>query len=1071
MPLQSVEKLFLQECCKYPDTAFQYLLVLRPSSTGEQSDKKEAVDREYSQQIQCLENQTHNTTSIYPTESTTTTFTLPHFFPSDSSPCPEDLQDTFFSSLNKFISASVVRELCSWAYKLTQGGWDRRIVLPEEAEQLRQHARRELNRQVMAQAAVSLFLSDYKVVLNAAELFFKAAEKAKKDPFLEAACNEGKCCCLLCNFLENPSNATHLVTMTMEVTRLLNEAISHYLKGNYTALAIATALKLARFYMSLLTCVEQFHYPQLALDLLDLSPNETDTAEDPSAFFTHYLRQRVLDALAHCDALMAAQAEGLRPPLLHCVAICQTLGFRRKQAYFLDRLGQFEESQHHWSFCYATYHQLIQSFYPSPSDALMIHIPQTTEGHSTHLRIVPRDSLKTNPHSNHRFASWSSVAYHVLHDMAECVRVLGLTDLRIEHVLLLLNCYSRYGVETEEAVVRQLLGELCDVSSEIEDYCSHAALPVRLTALSTACLDPGSIIHQRSLAVDKTFMFVPSFKTRSIGSAGSTGSTGSAEPKKEVWVLGETYRVEVTLQNPLPAPVTVSAIEVLTASSTLRCISARSTVLPAHASTTTHLFVIPTACGEMRFTGLRVQIGHVRSHVIAAALPPIHILVIPSFPQLPVTLSSIPPPLLFGETHAVTLSLRCLKEKVEDVTLQLKLVLGEKEQEQWVFRGEKPGSCVTSTIRFRREDMASTSSLKLVSFPITAGNCAPSFIAYDPSHISRIQSQFPLRPNSCTELPFLLFLTTPLSVCLLLLTSSELHVDVTFSVAADSVYTRVASYTHQFVSEDFALRAADASVAVSLPLAGHTSPLLTQLRSYRQESDAATCSLRCSLACPLAASLFVFVPQRLLPPTTRFTRVTVTSKTGTPPFELLAVKSGLADNTQLAFDPARLTTLQGLWRQSGHRGEETFVLAQHGFFPAHTAMRLVLELNRHVGIPTSEVMQNVLVFWSADREKKYGYLPLRQLLQQSKQLSQQLSQQFSQQLSQQQSQQSLPEDMFAEKETTKFTEFVLRDEKGESVKGSVRGRLKHYRVKRGSLVKGVFGVKDCTKTGDWLHQM
>ena len=312
--------------------------------------------------------------------------------------------------------------------------------------------------------------------------------------------------------------------------------------------------------------------------------------------------------------------------------------------------------------------------------------------------------------------------------------------------------------------------------------------------------------------------------------------------------------------------------------------------------------------------------------------------------------------------------------------------------------------------------------------------------------------------------------------------------DVTFSVAADSVYTRVASYTHPFVSEDFALRAADASVSISLPLAGHTSPLLTQrlpspfhslpVRSYRQESDAATCSLHCSLACPLAASLFVFVPQRLLPSTTRFTRVTVTSKTGALPFELLAVKSGLADNAQLAFDPARLTTVQGLWRQSGHRGEETFVLVQHGFFPAHTAMRLVLELNRHVGIPTSEVMQNVLVFWSADREKKYGYLPLRQLLQQSKQsqqlsqqFSQQLSQQFSQQLSQQQSQQSLPEDMFAEKEATKFTEFVLRDEKGESVKGSVRGRLKQYRVKRGSVVKGVFGVKDCTKTGDWLHQM
>lgn len=67
-----------------------------------------------------------------------------------------------------------------------------------------------------------------------------------------SACNEGKCCCLLCNFQENPTNVAHLVTMTIgafflipsrpEVTRLMNEAISHYLKGNYTSLAIAVTL-------------------------------------------------------------------------------------------------------------------------------------------------------------------------------------------------------------------------------------------------------------------------------------------------------------------------------------------------------------------------------------------------------------------------------------------------------------------------------------------------------------------------------------------------------------------------------------------------------------------------------------------------------------------------------------------------------------------------------------------------------------------------------------------------------------------------------------------------------------
>lgn len=353
-----------------------------------------------------------------------------------------------------------------------------------------------------------------------------------------------------------------------------------------------------------------------------------------------------------------------------------------------------------------------------------------------------------------------------------------------------------------------------------------------------------------------------------------------------------------------------------------------------------------------------------------------------------------------------------------------------------------------------------------MSFPITAGNCAPSFIAYDPSHIAHIQSQFPLHPNSRTELPLLLYLTTPLSASPRLLTRSELHIDVAFSVASDSVYTRVTSYTHQFISEDFALRASDASAAVSLPLEGRNSPLLTRrsiasppsptVRSYRQQCDATTGLLRCSIACPLTVSLFVFVPQRYLP-TAKFARVTVTSKAGGSSFELLAAKTGLVDNTQLALDPVRLASLLSLWKQTGRCGAETFVLAQHGFFAAHTAMRLVLELNRHLGQSASEVLQHVLIVWSADREKKYGYLPLRQLLEQAPQASH--------------ARLPLEESLFAEKETVKFTEFALRDEKGESVKGSTRGRLRQYRVRQGSVVKGVFGVKDCAKTGDWLHQM
>lgn len=66
-------------------------------------------------------------------------------------------------------------------------------------------------------------------------------------------------------------------------------------------------------------------------------------------------------------------------------------------------------------------------------------------------------------------ASWSSLAYHLLQNMTQCVRVLGFTDLRIEHILLLLCCYCNY-MNAETATVDQLLGELLDISAGIEDY-------------------------------------------------------------------------------------------------------------------------------------------------------------------------------------------------------------------------------------------------------------------------------------------------------------------------------------------------------------------------------------------------------------------------------------------------------------------------------------------------------------------------------------------------------------------------------------------------------------------------
>lgn len=70
-----------------------------------------------------------------------------------------------------------------------------------------------------------------------------------------------------------------------------------------------------------------------------------------------------------------------------------------------------------------------------------------------------------------------------------CVRVLGFTDLRIEHILLLLCCHCNY-LSAETATVDQLLGELLDISAGIEDY--HVIVDVDWHVEHGAAPDPSA---------------------------------------------------------------------------------------------------------------------------------------------------------------------------------------------------------------------------------------------------------------------------------------------------------------------------------------------------------------------------------------------------------------------------------------------------------------------------------------------------------------------------------------------------------------------------------------------------
>ena len=170
------------------------------------------------------------------------------------------------------------------------------------------------------------------------------------------------------------------------------------------------------------------------------------------------------------------------------------------------QLGQYAETQHQWSFCYSIYNTLMENLYqksplkasslllptsPLLTPSSLIHSPSSVSLSPSSFRSSFNDSESDSESEEdadgvarqHHILnclflfdplsvaiSWSSLAYHLLQNMSQCVRVLGFTDLRIEHISLLLCCYCNYLKSENEMVVNQLLGELLDISAGIEDY-------------------------------------------------------------------------------------------------------------------------------------------------------------------------------------------------------------------------------------------------------------------------------------------------------------------------------------------------------------------------------------------------------------------------------------------------------------------------------------------------------------------------------------------------------------------------------------------------------------------------
>lgn len=118
----------------------------------------------------------------------------------------------------------------------------------------------------------------------------------------------------------------------------------------------------------------------------------------------------------------------------------------------------------------------------------------------------------------------------------------------------------------------------------------------------------------------------------------------------------------------------------------------------------------------------------------------------------------------------------------------------------------------------------------MVCFPSSSLNLSPSFIAYDEALLHQLSSSLPLSVDSSLEIPFLLYVTDTLYYIIFVLMSSELQLDIQYSLDPFCKYTRNTSYTYHYVVEDSIVSMTSSSIQYLHPIPSSSlqSSLLSQ---------------------------------------------------------------------------------------------------------------------------------------------------------------------------------------------------------------------------------------------------
>ena len=309
---------------------------------------------------------------------------------------------------------------------------------------------------------------------------------------------------------------------------------------------------------------------------------------------------------------------------------------------------------------------------------------------------------------------------------------------------------------------------------------------------------------------------------------------------------------------------------------------------------------------------------------------------------------------------------------------------------------------------------------------------------------------------------------------------SELRLDVVNSSQLDSLYTRTTSYVYEFVVDDSVLHVQSSHIDDTQPSPPQmvSSQLLNQgeisfslsflVREYKQHTAGKALLFSAAIQSSRPISLCIFAPLWLLPPASKFSRLSIARESDSA-LELLLTHNALSDLYQVTLDPAILESLIPLWltlyrRTIGRlkltqtKAEEDYrlVLLQAGSIQAGSTLQITFETLRYInGKETDlhELFKYVYVFWHSEKERKFGYLPLTQLcMDYDSSLLRSVR-------------------ILLESERVRYTDFVLCDAKGTTMKFTMQGTLRVYHVSPDTQLGVVYAVTDTVKKPNTSHQM